>query len=241
MVRILCAGVVFAAAGTAHASVQFFDGIGVPNTMGEELVEVTGAQFEARFKADRFNWDSRLEYDGFPTTTDNTANVSNNLNDLGTRTYSFSLQHDATAGMVTWSITDTTSMAVTTLTLATDANAVANTIKIFTNGSRGETDVSNLAFNGLGESLVDADFPNLDTSPGTIVFEETLMFFGNAADLYSADWTLSGDIAFRNFTNNNPNEGNKVTVKVQQSELIPTPGAAALLTFAGLAGVRRRR
>ncbi|MEM1423549.1 MAG: hypothetical protein AAGH64_06050 [Planctomycetota bacterium] len=243
MYRIFCTTVALFACSAAGASPQFFPGTGVGNALpsGDYIEQVTGAQYEARFKADRFNWDSRLEYDGFPTNSDNTANVTNNIGQLGSRTYAFSLSHSVVDATATWTITDTTSGAVTSLTLETIPGSVANTINIFTNGSRGDTDVSDLAFSGLGASLVDADFPNLDTSPATDTFEQALLFFGNAADLYSADWTLSGNIAFSNFTTNNPNEGNKITVKVQQSELIPAPGAAALLGVAGFVGVRRRR
>ena len=243
MNRILCAGIVFSAAGIAQAAPQFFDGTGVTNarTDGSYIERVTGAQYEARFKADRFNWDSRLEYDGFPTNSDNTANVTNNIGQLGSRTYAFSLSYSEMDSMATWTLPDPTSGGVPELTLDTIDGSVANTIKIFTNGSRGDTDVSNLAFSGLGFNLVDADFPDLDTSPSTSTFEETLLFFGNAVDLYSADWAFTGNIAFSNFTNNNPNEGNKITVKVQQSELVPAPGAAALLGVAGIAGLRRRR
>jgi len=55
--------------------------------------------------------------------------------------------------------------------------------------------------------------------------------------------TLSGSVAntIKIFTNNNPDEGAKITVKVQQGSLVPTPGAIALVAASGLFGVRRRR
>jgi hypothetical protein len=124
------------------------------------------------------------------------------------------------------------------LTQPTDTMGQLNTIQIFTVGSRGSVTLTDVAFTGLGMDVT--TFPDVSTDPGGPTFEETFLFFGDTFDLLTGDWSLSGKLAFGTFTNTNPSEGSKITVKLRNAE-IPTPGAAGLLAIAGLAGARRRR
>lgn len=253
MIRIACAGALLAFAGSASADVFLLNGYSAAGSpTGVFRVPGTGV-VEARFKADTTNWDSRLASDGFPTPGEAFQMNVNNGSQFNGTTYSFALSFDASAteDQISWSITNNSTMAVTT-TFIDAPDAQANVIRIFTNGQSNATgsqaggvDISNLTFNGLGESLGDTFWPDFDASPTTTSFVEYLAFFGNDADLYtSGDWSLTGNLNFVDLAGN-PGERAKITVRIESGEtfdpIIPGPGGLALAGVGLLAGHRRRR
>ena len=198
-------------------------------------------RIEARYRADVTNWDTRLEYDSFPMNGDLTGAVSNSRAFFEDDAFGFELAYDHDAQTVTWTISGPAPATgvLNALTQPTDMMGQLNTIQIFTVGSRSPVSLTDVAFVGLGMDVL--SFPNLDTNPGGPTFKETFLFFGDSFDLLTGDWTLSGRLAFGTFTQNNPSEGAKITVKLRNAE-IPSAGAGAVLGMGCVvAGLRRRR
>ena len=226
-----------AIAAGASGAPTFFDELGG----GSILQPRDGTRIESRFRVDANNWDTRLEFDSDPETGDLTGAVANGTSFFEGETFGFELFYDHSEDEVTWTISgpDPATDVLNSLTQPTDTMGQLNTIQVFTNGSRGEVTITDLAFVGLSMDVL--AWPDLDTAPSPAVrFKETFLFFGDAFDLLTDDWTLSGKIGFDNFTSANPSEGAKITVKLRNAE-IPAPGAAAALGLGLLAGARRRR
>lgn len=230
-----CTIVLAVAAAAAAATPTFYADAG---DQGDLLQFANGNRIESRLRADTGNWDSRLEFDSFPDNGDLTDQISNNINTFQNQTFSFELSFDFAAQQVAWTITDPGSTDHTLVQNVAGFGNV-NIIQLFTVGSRGEVDVENLEFNGLGLSV--NAFPDIDTNPVSPRFSETFLFFGDSFDLLTGDWSLTGDLTFGTFTDNNPSEGSKITIKLREGFLIPAPTAAAPLALAGLLATRRRR
>lgn len=203
------------------------------------------AKVETRFKADITNWDTRLEFDGHPNNGDLTGHVSNSRSYLENTAFGFELSYDHSASEVSWVITDGDEVK-SSLTQSVSEFGTLNTIQLFTSGSRGDVAVSGVEFAGLG--LMVDDFPDFSTpTQSGSTFAETWLFFGNAFDLLTGDWSLTGGLDFNNLaTNRNPNEGSKIAVKLRNAEDLTTPGipgpaSAAVLLGAGAMAARRRR
>jgi hypothetical protein len=197
-------------------------------------------RIEARYRTDVTNWDTRLEYDSFPMDGDLTGAVSNSRAFFENNAFGFELAYDHSDETVTWTISGPSPATgvLNALTQPTDTMGQLNTLQIFTVGSRAPVSLTDVAFEGLGMDVV--VFPNLDTDPGGPTFLETFLFFGNGFDLLSGDWTLRGTIGFGGFTNANPSEGAKITVKLRNAE-IPGPGAMGVVSGLGVCVARRRR
>ncbi|MFK7760376.1 MAG: PEP-CTERM sorting domain-containing protein [Phycisphaerales bacterium] len=203
------------------------------------LVLNEGSGLEARFKADINGWDSLLSDNSTTSGASTTGQISNTRSDFENQTFAFDLTYDASISLFSWTITrpDETSNTLTQSLTTTDS---FNTIQLFTDGSAGTTSLTNLSFSGMGETLTNSDFSNIDTGPSTGTFAESFLFFGNAADITSEDWTLSGDISFGQFNRNNPNERNKITIQIRQAA-VPAPATFAIIGIGGLVSARRRR
>lgn len=221
----------------AVAAPVFYDALG-----GSSILQPRDdTRIESRFRADTTNWDTRLEYDSFPMNGDLTGAVSNNKAFFENDTFGFKLNYDHDLATITWTISGPAPATGTlnTLSQPTGSMGQLNTLQIFTVGSRGTVSLTDVAFTGLGMDV--NAFPNLDTAPSPgVSFKETFLFFGDAFDLLTGDWMLTGNISFGTFTNNNPSEGAKITVKLRNAE-IPAPAGAFVLGLAGVAAARRRR
>lgn len=223
-------------ATTAFAAPQFFP------SQNDLFSLVPGDELEARFRADRNNWDTRLEFDGDPGPTEVTGNVNQpgNLSQLENQRFSFDLSYELATGIATWTITPLTGGGSTSvLTQDIGSFTGTNVVQLFTSGSRGSVTLDNVFYNSASDNLA---FPNVDTRPsaeGGPTFAETFLFFGNDADITTADFSLSGNLEFGSFTNNNPSEGSKITAKLRNGFLVPEPASLLLLAIGALA-IRRR-
>lgn len=224
------------APAAAVAGPLFSSSVGQP---GDVIQPLSPDVLEARFRADTTNWDMRLENNGSPAPGENQLNLANGLGAFRDRTFDFSLSYSSELDRVAWTVSRSSGL---TGSLFFDAAELAsfNTVKFATGASRSSATVSDLSFSGLGHSL-DA-WPSLSASSSGNSYAETYLFFGNSADLFAGDWTLSGKVRFGDFTHNNPSEGAKVTLKLYQAAEIPSPGGiAALGLAAGFCMARRRR
>lgn len=236
MLNSFTAAALAATAGIATAAPTVYetlDGSG-------PLVSRDDTRIEARLKADYTNWDSRLEVSSFPVAGDNQGHLGNGRAFFEGRTFAFDLSYAQATGLVTWTITRPDA-STSSLSLAATGFDTLNTIQLFTVGTRGNVDISDLAFTGLGMD-VDLSSLNFNSSPSD-TFNETFLHFGNDFDLLSGDWSLTGRLTFSNLTTSNPNENAKLTVKLRNAvdPTVPAPAGAGLLALAGLAAARRRR
>lgn len=230
----LAAVVSLVGGSAALASPVFYSSAG---DAGDVLQFSNGDRVDARFRADRTNWDSRLEFDSFPNNGDATAGVVNGTN-FANNTFGFEMSYDSSTSELDWIITrpDNTTRTITQ-TLAGFGNL--NIIQLFTVGSRGEVSLANVQYSDSSTTV--SSFPSLAVGPSpAVTFKETFLFFGDTFDLLADSWTLSGDVVFGTLSSNNPSEGAKLTVKLREG-FIPGPGAAGLFAIAGLAAARRRR
>jgi len=202
----------------------------------EDSVQLTAdGRIEARYKADTTNWDLRLENDGTPEVGDNLLNVSNGRGFFENQTFGFELAHDPGVGDVSFRITGP---GASSRGLTLTPSPGLSLIQLSAGGSRGDVTLSNVAFNGLGESVT--NFPSISAGPSGPTWDETILYLGDDADLLSGDWTLTGDVAFGSFTRSNPSEGMKMNVKLLGA--IPSPGASvAMGVLCGAACLRRGR
>ncbi|HBS29269.1 MAG TPA: hypothetical protein DEB06_07415 [Phycisphaerales bacterium] len=228
---------VSACAGAAQGAPVFFSELGG----GSILQPRNNRRIEARYRADTTNWDTRLEFDSLPEVGDVTGAVSNSKAFFENDEFGFKLNYDHALQQVTWTITGPSPAVgvLNSLTQPTDTMGQMNTLHLFTVGTRGSVTLTDVAFMGLGMDV--NAFPDLNTAPApAVTFKETYLIFGNDFNLLSGDWMLTGKIAFGTFTNNNPSEGAKITVKLRNAE-IPAPTALGVFAAAALFGARRRR
>lgn len=210
-----------------------------PAVDGQPLEYTSSDRVEARFKADTTNWNMRLSDAPQPFPGDNLLNTGNSATTYEGRTFGFELSFDSVASDLSWTVVNDLGDAYALQYDTSPSGMTPNLIQLATSGSRGTVVLDSLTFAGMG--TLENWYPNLDVGPNGPTFAETFAFFGDEVGLYGADWSLSGNVTFDDFTHNNPNEGVKLSMSLREAMMIPAPASAVVLLPVALLAMRRRR
>lgn len=136
----------------------------------------------------------------------------------------FAVSYDAGTDELTFEAAGLSAMTLANAGAATDIY-----IRVRATSQRADLDISleRMMINGTG-------IPTLTTNNTTLDGVEYLVISGLGGD----DFTLSGLVGL-GFDQGNPPSGSNLAFQIKGA--VPTPGAAALASVAGLAAVRRRR
>jgi len=189
---------------------------------------------EARFRADTTNWDVRLESSSFPVVGDNQGNVRNGGAAFRNSRFGVELAFDSDSSRLTWTVDDGGDRTELPLLAGTGSGGF-NAIQMFVSGSRAPVTFADIAFDGFGETISREE----DLVGG---WDEAFLVLGDGRTLFDESWTLSGTVAFGDYSHWNPSEGAKLNIKLiaTNAVVIPGPGVVAV-GAAGLAVLARRR
>jgi hypothetical protein len=261
MRSILCAvGVAGAVAVSAQAGV-------ITLNADPSLVVSSTSGINVRYRVSNTNWDHLIATSSnvTPSTIVSTANLGTHTQ-LNNALFNFTLAYSPATGVSfrlqhvsggAPSVTDRTLTFTGTHSDGSRADASFNALYLYAQAGDGmpsgvssaSVEVSNLVFSAPGQTVVGALANLTDVwtpgSPSGLVDQYVI---AEGVDLATLEWTLSGQVRasyalFDGATGpgGTIDERLKFNLKFRQVELVPAPGAIALLGLVGVAALRRRR
>lgn len=231
------------------------------------LVLSSTSGINVRYRVSNTNWDHLIatSSDVGPSTIVSTANLGTHTQ-LNGALFDFTLSYSPATGVSfrllhagggSPSVTDRTLTFTGTHTDGRRADASFNALYLYAQAGDGmpsgvssaSVEVSNLVFSAPGQTVV-GSLTNLTDvwTPGSPAGLVDQYVIAEGVDLATLEWTLTGKVraSYELFAGATGPGGNiderlKFNLKFRQVELVPAPGAMALLGLAGVAALRRRR